>query len=30
MFERITRYFEGLKHVEAVKAQYYSKGQEDA
>jgi len=30
MFERITRYFEGLKHVAAVKAQYYSKGQEDA
>lgn len=30
MFEKITRYFEGLKHVEAVKAQYYSKGQEDA
>jgi hypothetical protein len=30
MFERITRYFEGLKHVEAIKAQYYSKGQEDA
>jgi len=30
MFERITKYFEGLKHVAAVKAQYYSKGQEDA
>lgn len=30
MIERIRKYFEGLKHMEAVKAQYYSKGQEDA
>lgn len=30
MFDNIRRYFEGLRHVEAVKAQYYSKGQEDA
>jgi len=30
MFEGIKKYFEGLKHVEAIKAQYYSKGQEDA
>ena len=30
MIERFRRYFEGLKHMEAIKAQYYSKGQEDA
>jgi len=30
MFENMRRYFEGLKHVAAIKAQYYSIGQEDA
>jgi len=30
MLEGIKQYFEGLKHVAVVKAQYYSKGQEDA
>lgn len=30
MFDGIRKYFENIKHIEAIKAQYYSKGQEDA
>ena len=30
MFSKIRQYFDGLKYVEAIKAQYYSKGQEEA
>jgi hypothetical protein len=30
MFEGIRKYFENIKYIESVKAEYYSKGQEDA
>lgn len=30
MFESIKKHFENIKHIEAIKAQYYSKGSEEA
>ena len=30
MLERIKEFFNGIKHIEVIKAQYYARGQEDA